>query len=152
MRAGVRVAVDVGAVRVGVAASDPTATLVFPVAALRRDPRQHRDMQELADIVTQREAIEVVVGLPQTLRATDSSSTSDARTYAAGVAGRLTVPVRLVDERLTTVTATSRLQEAGHSRRESRSRVDAAAAVVLLETALDQERQTGRPPGELVTS
>jgi putative Holliday junction resolvase len=149
---GVRLGVDVGTVRVGVAACDPTATLVSPVETLRRDKRGQTDMRRLADIVHERGAVEIVVGLPQTLRASDSASTQDARDYAASLARHVDVPVRLADERLTTVTAAARLQSAGHDSRAARGRIDAAAAVVLLESALDQERRTGEPSGELVTA
>jgi putative holliday junction resolvase len=150
-RTGVRVAVDVGTVRVGVAASDTSGTLASPVTVLRRDRRSGRDLDELADLITERGAIEVVVGLPQTLHGRDSSSTVDARDYAAALAARVDpVPVRLVDERLTTVTAQQQLHAAGRDIRSSRPLIDAAAAVVLLEAALDQERNTGAPAGEQV--
>lgn len=149
--AGVRVAVDVGAVRVGVAASDPTGTLASPVTVLRRDLRAQRDIDELVRLVTEREATEVLVGLPKTLAGRDSSSTADARAYAEALARRIApVPVRLVDERLTTVSAQRQLHAAGRDTRSSRRVIDAAAAVVLLEAALDHERNTGAPAGEQV--
>jgi putative Holliday junction resolvase len=150
-RAGVRVAVDVGTVRIGVAASDPTGSLASPVAVVRRDPRHGSDLDELASLVAERDAVEVVVGLPRTLRGGDSASTHDAREFALVLAARIApVPVRLVDERLTTVTAARGLRDAGRSARSSRATIDAAAAVVLLDAALDQERATGEPPGEAV--
>jgi putative Holliday junction resolvase len=150
-RTGVRVGVDVGSVRVGVAASDATGTLASPVTVLRRDHRAGRDLDELIGLIAEREAIEVVVGLPQTLRGHDSSSTTDARAYAAALAARVApVPVRLVDERLSTVAAQQQLRAAGRDTRSSRQLIDAAAAVVLLESALDHERNTGAPAGEQV--
>lgn len=150
-RAGVRVAVDVGTVRVGVAASDPSGSLASPVTVLRRDSRSGSDLDALAALIADRDAVEVVVGLPRTLRGGDSASTLDAREYAATLARRIApVPVRLVDERLTTVTATRGLRAAGRSARSSRATVDAAAAVVLLYAALDQERATGEPAGHHV--
>ncbi len=150
-RAGVRVAVDVGTVRVGVAASDPSGSLASPVTVIRRDLRNGSDLDELAALIAEREAVEVVVGLPRTLRGGDSASTRDARGYAAALARRIApVPVRLVDERLTTVTATRGLRAAGRSARSSRATVDAAAAVVLLDAALDRERATGEPAGDHV--
>jgi putative holliday junction resolvase len=151
IRAGVRVAVDVGSVRVGVAASDASGTLASPVVVLRRDRRSGADLDALAALVIDRAAVEVLVGLPQTLRGTDSASTADARAYAQALAGRVApVAVRLVDERLTTVTASRQLQAAGRTVRSGRSVVDAAAAVVLLDAALDRERQTGNAAGEPV--
>ena len=151
VRPGVRIAVDVGTARVGVAATDTTATIASPVTALRRDVRSRRDLDELAALVSERAAIEVVVGLPRTLRGHDSASTADARDYAAALAARIApVPVRLLDERLTTVAATRQLRAAGRDARAARPVIDAAAAVVLLETALDHERNTGAPAGEQV--
>ena len=145
MRSGVRLAVDVGTVRVGVAASDPTGVLASPVTVLRRGTT---DVAAIADLVAEREVIEVVVGLPRTLRGGDSASTTDAREYATALAERLApVPVRLVDERLSTVTAARRLRAAGRDARAARGVVDAGAAVVILEAALDEERRTGQPPG-----
>jgi len=150
-RIGVRVAIDVGTARVGVAASDADGTLAFPVTVLKRDQRSQRDVDELVALVSERNAVEVLVGLPQTLRGRDSSSTVDARAYAALLAARIDpVPVRLVDERLSTVSAQQQLHAAGRNTKRSRSVIDAAAAVVLLETALDRERNTGAPAGEQV--
>ena len=138
IRTGVRVAIDVGGARVGVAASDPEGTLAFPVAVLKRDLRSQHDLEELVALILERGAIEVIVGLPQTLRARDSSSTLDARTYAAALAARIRpVPVRLVDERLTTVAAGRSLRTSGVRGRASRSVIDQAAAVVLLQSALE---------------
>ena len=151
LRPGVRIAVDVGSARVGVAATDATATLASPVTVLRRDVRRQRDLDELADLVHERAAVDVVVGLPRTLRGQESASTADARDYAAQLAVRIApVPVRLLDERLTTVSASQQLRAAGRDTRAARSAVDAAAAVVLLEAALDYERNTGAPAGEQV--
>jgi putative holliday junction resolvase len=147
----VRVAVDVGTVRVGVAASDPEGVLASPVTVLRRDLRTGADLDAVAGLVADRDAVEVVVGLPRTLRDTESASTRDAKGYADRLAARVApVPVRLVDERLTTVTATRALRAGGRDARAARAVVDAAAAVVVLQAALDTERSTGRPPGELV--
>jgi len=150
-RPGVRVAVDVGTVRIGVAASDPTGMLASPVTVVRRDRRQGTDLDELAALIAERDAVGVVVGLPRTLRDTDSASTIDARDYAAALARRIApVPVRLVDERLTTVTAARDLRSSGRSARASRASIDAAAAVVLLDAALARERSTGEPAGDPV--
>lgn len=151
MRPGVRVAVDVGTVRVGVAASDATGTLASPVTVLRRDARADRDIGELAAVVQDRDAIEVVVGLPVSLRNAEGRAAAAAREYAAKVAAAVApVPVRLVDERLTTVEAARGLRAAGRDTKSARGVVDAAAAVVLLQSALDTERRTDVPAGEIV--
>jgi len=152
MRPGVRVGVDVGSVRVGVAASDPSGTLATPVAVLRRDARADRDVTELAALVQERDAVEVVVGLPRSLRNTEGAASTTARAYAVRLAAAVApVPVRMVDERLTTVEATRGLRAAGHDSKSARGVVDAAAAVVLLQSALDTERRTDAPPGEIIT-
>jgi putative holliday junction resolvase len=151
MRPGVRLAVDVGSVRVGVAASDPTGTLASPVTVLRRDARGGRDLLELAELTREREAIEVVVGLPRSLRNAEGVAAAGARAYAIQLARAVRpVPVRLLDERLTTVEAARGLRAAGRSSRSARGVVDAAAAVVLLQSALDTERRTEAPVGEIV--
>jgi putative Holliday junction resolvase len=149
MRVGVRIGVDVGSVRVGVAGSDPAGVLATPVTTLRRDLRTGRDLDELRQIVTDREAVEVLVGLPRTLGGRVGDAAVKAKEYAAAVAGRVApVPVRLVDERFSTVEATRGLRAAGVKGRSMRGVIDAAAAVILLQAALDTERATGIPPGE----
>jgi putative Holliday junction resolvase len=151
MRLGVRVGVDVGAVRVGVAASDPSGVLASPVVVLRRRPRLESDLDELARIVSERDAIEVVIGLPRSLRNAEGAAAGAARDYARAVAARVApVSVRLVDERLSTVQAQRAMHAAGRDTRSSRASIDSAAAVVILQSALDIERSAGAPPGELV--
>ena len=135
MRApGVVVAVDVGTVRVGVAASDPHRVLASPVETVPA-PGHAR----VAELVAEREAVLVVVGLPTSLSGRAASASADmARTWAAAFAPLVApVEVRLVDERLTTVSATAALRASGRSARRSRSVVDQAAAVALLQGVLD---------------
>jgi putative Holliday junction resolvase len=145
MRPGVRVAVDVGTVRIGVAASDPDGLIASPVVTL---PRGRGDLERLAAIVSERAAVEVLVGLPRGLSGRDGAAAAAARQFAARLAGAVApVPVRLVDERLSTVAAERRLRETGVRGRRRRSVVDQAAAVVILQSALDAERSSGGPPG-----
>ncbi len=150
MRPGVRLAVDVGSVRIGVAHSDPDGLLASPLATVARG---RGDLDSLAGLVTGHEAIEVIVGLPTGLSGRESASAADARTFAAALAGRLAPrPVRLVDERFTTVLAHDALRQGGRGTRQRRGVVDKAAAALLLQGALDTERSTGRPAGELVAA
>ncbi|MFJ6652320.1 Holliday junction resolvase RuvX [Microbacterium sp. NPDC091313] len=144
IRRGIRIGVDVGKARVGVARSDPDALLAVPVETV---PRSARSIARIVEIVGEYEALEVLVGLPTNLAGADTPSTRDAREFAAGLAAASAVPVRLVDERLSTVTAHQALRSSGRSQRGSRSIVDQVAAVVLLQQALDVERQTGNPAG-----
>jgi putative pre-16S rRNA nuclease len=149
LRSGVRIAVDAGRVRVGVAVSDPGGVLASPVTVLRRDLRGGHDLDELAALVLERDAVEVLVGLPRSLSGRDGPAAVSARAYAAELAARIApVEVRLVDERLTTVQAARGLRAAGVGSKAARGVVDAAAAVVILQHALDSERATGDLPGE----
>lgn len=156
MRPGVRIGIDVGSVRVGVARSDPSGLLATPVETVARtftevvDPTDE-DVCRVVALIAQTEAIEVVVGLPQTLAGSEGPAAAKARQYAAVLARSISpVTVRLVDERLTTVAAHRALRESGVAGRRSRAVVDQVAAVLILQSALDEERSSGRPPGELV--
>jgi putative holliday junction resolvase len=149
VREGPRLAVDIGAVRVGVARSDPGGVLASPLTVLKSGPST---MDELAALATSTDAIEVIVGLPTSLSGREGAAATAARSFAADLAGRLApVPVRLFDERFTTTQAHDALRRGGKDSRARRESVDAAAAAVLLQAALDAERSTGRPPGQLVT-
>ena len=151
MRPGVRLGVDVGTVRVGVARTDPGALVVVPVETLARDAAGRRDLDRIVDLVREFDALEVVVGLPRTLRGNEGSAAEAARRYATAIARRIApVGVRLVDERLSTVSAHRTLHDAGVRGRRHRPVVDQVAAVVILESALDAERASGRAPGALV--
>lgn len=152
VRPGVRVGVDVGSARVGVAASDPTATFAHPVRTLARDEQHGSDLAELVALVEELAAVEVIVGLPLLLSGEEGEAARVARDYAVALAARVgTVAVRLVDERLTTVDAHRRLRDSGVPSRGQRAVVDQAAAVLILQSALDTESLSGRPPGEIVT-
>jgi putative holliday junction resolvase len=173
VRAGVRLAVDVGSVRVGVARSDPGGILASPLTVLRSGPGKLSKLSgrsklskpaalseldaldaldALAALAASTDAIEVIVGLPTSLSGREGAAAVSARSFAAELAGRLSpIPVRLVDERFTTTQAHDALRRGGKDSRARRDVVDAAAAAVLLQAALDTERATGHPPGQLVT-
>src|ERR1700733_5271539 len=149
VRDGVRLAVDVGSGRVGIARSDPGCILASPLTVVRSGPGE---LDELAALAAAAEAIEVIVGLPTSLSGREGAAAVAARRFAAELAGRLApVPVRLVDERFPTPQAHDALRAGGKDSRARRGTVDAAAAAVLLQAALDAERATGHPPGQLVT-
>jgi putative Holliday junction resolvase len=148
VRAGIRLAVDVGSARIGLARCDPDGLVASPLATVARGSG---DLDRIAAFADDAEAIEVIVGLPTTLAGREGSAAADARSFAAALATRLApVAVRLVDERFTTVIAHEALRERGRNTRSRRSVVDQAAAALLLQGALDGERATGRPAGELV--
>jgi putative Holliday junction resolvase len=147
MRIGVRLGVDAGTARVGVAVCDRDGLLATPVITLSRgDDTIH----ELGRLVGEYDAVEVVVGLPLSLRGDDTASTADARALAAELATAVEVPVRLVDERLSTISAQRALHQSGRSVKASRPVIDQVAAVIILQNALDFERSAGHPPGTVV--
>jgi putative pre-16S rRNA nuclease len=148
LRSGVRLAVDVGSARIGIASSDPGGMLASPLTTVRR---RKGDLAEIARLAAARKAIEIVVGLPTSLSGEPGPAAGVAREFAEALAGVVApVPVRLVDERFTTVIAHAALRQAGRDSRQRRDVVDQAAAASLLQGALDAERANGGPPGEVV--
>jgi putative Holliday junction resolvase len=136
--AGRRLAVDVGSVRVGLALSDPAPVLATPLVTLSRDVRSDRDLDQVAGLVAEHGVVEVIVGLPRTLADRHGTAAEIAVAYAAQIADRVAgVPVRLADERLTTVSATRMLSQRGVKGRKQRAVVDQAAAVEILQGWLD---------------
>jgi putative Holliday junction resolvase len=146
MRPGVRIGVDVGKVRIGVARSDPHGLLATPVETVARGAG---DLERILAIADEAGAMELIVGLPLSLAGTATASTDDATGFAARLAAATELPVRLVDERLTTVSAQSALRASGRTSRNSRSVIDQVAAVIIVQHALDFERAAGTPPGEI---
>lgn len=154
-RAGVRLAVDVGEARVGLAASDPDALVATPVMTLRRDHNRESDLRMLAKITADRAATVIYVGLPLSLGGYETASTQKARDYAAALAdylseAELSVEIRLVDERLSTVSAAEKMRASGVESRDQRRSIDQAAAVEILTHALNMRSSLGREPGTRV--
>ncbi|NJP64983.1 Holliday junction resolvase RuvX [Streptomyces spiramenti] len=150
MRRGRRLAVDVGDARIGVASSDPDGLLATPVETVPGRDRAGA-LRRLSAIVAEYEPLEVVVGLPRSLSGQEGPAATKVRDFAGELAKLVTpVPVRLVDERMSTVTAAQSMRASGVSSRKGRSRIDQAAAVVILQSALETERSSGRPPGQCV--
>ncbi|MBX0298463.1 Holliday junction resolvase RuvX [Cryobacterium sp. 1639] len=164
MRTGVRVGIDVGTVRIGVARSDFHGMLATPVETVQRGapPRQKgstgttavrteavlpADLSRISGIIAELDAVEVIVGLPLALSGRQTASTEDALRFAEALAAVVPVPVRLVDERLSTVSAQAALRTVGRSTRTQRPVVDQVAATIILQHALDTERASGQPAG-----
>ena len=148
MRSGVRLGLDPGDARIGVARSDPSGLLATPVETVKRG---RGDLARLARLVAEEDAVEVVVGLPRSLSGGEGPAAAKVRDFAAALARRIApVAVRLYDERLTTVSAEAMLRDRGRKGAKRRAVVDQAAAVLILQQALDRERTTGEPPGEIV--
>lgn len=146
-RRGVRLGIDVGRARVGVARCDPDGMLAVPVETVQRS---ETSIERLAELCAEYEPLEFIVGLPVNMQGNDTLSTADAREFAGALARRTGIPVRLVDERLSTVTAHAALRSSGRTQKNSRSIVDQVAAVVLLQQAIDMEKSSGNPAGAIV--
>jgi putative Holliday junction resolvase len=140
--------VDVGTVRIGIAVSDPDGSIAVPVTTVRRG---RRDLEQIAVLATERGVAGLVVGLPLTLSGQEGPAARASRDFATDLARQVApTPVRLVDERLTTAGASRGLRDAGVGARQARHVVDQVAAAAILQGALDMQRATGRPVGELV--
>jgi putative Holliday junction resolvase len=158
-RPGVRIGIDVGSVRIGVSRTDPDAVLAVPVTTVarpRRGSAARTDLTELAMIVAEHAPLELVVGLPVTLDGQEGPAVAAVRAYVAELVAELDerhleVPVRLVDERMSTAVASRHLRAAGRDSRSGRAVIDQAAAVVIVQDTIDFERANGRAPGTVVT-
>jgi putative Holliday junction resolvase len=144
MRHGRRIALDPGSVRIGVAVCDRDGILASPHEPVPADSPELLDTL-IADI----DPIEILVGLPRGLDGKEGDAALKARTFARDLASSVGIPVRLVDERLSTVQAQRGFHAQGRSIRQSRGMIDSASAAVVLQHALDTERATGQPPGEV---
>lgn len=139
-----RLGIDVGKARVGVAVSDPHGMLASPVETVQRD---EHSVARIVALAAEYEVRDIFIGLPINLRGEETASTVDARVFAAEVEAQLPGSVVLIDERLSTVSAHSALRASGKKQKNTRSIVDQVAAVVLLQHALDSERQLGKTAG-----
>ncbi|MEF2979155.1 Holliday junction resolvase RuvX [Subtercola sp. YIM 133946] len=150
MRSGVRLGIDVGKARVGVARSDYHGVLATPVETVARDASGNGDIARILALADEFEAIEFIVGLPLSMSGATTASTDDAEAFALRLARASDRSARMIDERLTTVSAQSALHRTGRTAKSSRPVIDQVAAVILLQQALDVERASGRPPGSIV--
>ncbi len=147
MRLGRRIAIDYGAARIGVAVSSIDALISSPLATI---PAGINALEEIATLIRDQDAIEVYVGLPLNLSGNPTKSTVDAIEFSKSLAGLLPVPVRLVDERMSTRAAQGQLYASGRNSKQSRSLIDAAAASLILESAIAIELSTKKLPGKAV--
>lgn len=148
MRRGRRLAIDVGDARIGVASCDPDGILATPVETVpgRDVPAAQRRLRQLVDEYV---PIEVIVGLPRSLKGGEGPAAVKVRGFAQELARMIApVPVRLVDERMTTVTAGQGLRASRVKSKKGRSVIDQVAAVIILQQALESERVSGKAPGE----
>lgn len=145
---GVRLGIDPGDVRIGVASCDPSGILATPVETVARG---EGDLDRIAAIAEELGAGLLYVGLPRSLSGGEGPAAGKVREFAGALAARVAPrQVRLVDERMSTVTAEAVLRERGKKGKKRRAVVDQAAAVVILQGAIDSERGLGRVIGEQV--
>ncbi|WP_438855587.1 Holliday junction resolvase RuvX [Agromyces sp. M3QZ16-3] len=151
MRAGARLGIDVGRARIGVARCDPSAILAVPVETIARSADEDgSDLRRVLDLAAEYEAVELVVGNPLSLSGLPTASTADAVGFAERLA-ETGASVRLVDERMSTVSAQQALRSAGKSAKKQRPIIDQAAAVIILQHAIDAERASGTAPGRTIS-
>lgn len=146
MRKGRRLAVDVGTVRIGLALCDSDGILASPLEAISRTSAVNA-LEAIAELAAESDVIEIYVGDPLSLSGLETSSTADARDFAKSLSTVAKAPVRLVDERLTTVSAAAKLRQNGSDAKGSKALIDSASAVEILEQALRTEKATGNAPG-----
>lgn len=147
MRSGRRLAIDVGKVRIGVAASDFHAILASGIETVPRTNELKSAIDSVLQLISQIEPIEIYVGLPISMSGASTESTSDAILFAKEISTRAGLPIRMVDERLSTVTAANALKTSGRDSKSGRKIIDQIAASVILEQAMETERLTGLIPG-----
>lgn len=145
--AGVRLGIDPGDARIGVATSDPYGILATPVETV---PSGDGDIARLVELTNELNAVVIYIGLPRSLSGREGPAASKVRVFADLLAREARIPVHLCDERMTTVTAETQLRGMGRKGAKRRAVVDQAAAVVILQGALERERATGVRAGELV--
>ncbi|KRE23611.1 Holliday junction resolvase RuvX [Agromyces sp. Soil535] len=151
MRPGARLGIDVGRARIGVARCDAGGLLAVPVETVPRASDGDADVRRILELADEYDAIELVVGNPLSLSGGRTASTDDAVSFAGRLAAS-GAAVRLVDERLSTVSAQQALRASGKSSRSQRPIVDQVAAVIILQHAIDTERASGKEPGRLLTT
>ncbi len=148
LRPGRRLAIDVGRARIGLAVTDIHAILASPLVTVQRAESIADSVEGVLDAAQESgEFLEIYVGVPVNLQGLSTLSTEDSLSFAEELQLKTQVPVRLIDERLTTSMANSQLKQIGKSQKDARSTIDQMAAVAILEFALSVESNTGDEPG-----
>ena len=139
MQRGRRIAFDYGDVRIGVAISDPDSILCSPLTTLQATDKK-LDSQ-ISVIFQEHEPVQIFVGRPALLSGNDGIASEKAIAFAEHLKRFTTVPIELIDERMSTVSAARNLRDSGKNAKESKSSIDMAAAVAILEFALEIEKR-----------
>lgn len=147
MRSGRRLAIDVGKVRIGVAASDFHSILASGYETVSRETDLQSSISRIAEIILEVEPIEIYIGLPISMGGVQTQSTKDAIDFAKALELTTAIPIRFIDERMTTITASNVLKLSGTTSKSGRKIIDQIAATVILEQALEIEKNSGAVPG-----
>ena len=139
MQRGRRIAFDYGDVRIGVATSDADSIICSPLTTLKSSDKSL--LKSIAEIFLEIQPIQIFVGRPALLSGKDGVATDKAVAFADVLRGITEIEVIMIDERLSTVSAARNLREAGKSAKDSKDSIDMAAAVGILEFALDLEKR-----------
>ena len=139
MQRGRRIAFDYGDVRIGVATSDADSIICSPLTTLKSSDKSL--LKSIAEILLEIQPIQIFVGRPALLSGKDGVATDKAVAFADALRGITEIEVIMIDERLSTVSAARNLREAGKSAKDSKDSIDMAAAVGILEFAIDLEKR-----------
>ena len=139
MQRGRRIAFDYGDVRIGVAVSDPDSILSSPLTTLKATDKNL--LKQITEILTEIDPVTIYVGRPALLSGNDGSATEKASEFVERLRTLTTVPVEMIDERMSTISAARNLRDAGRNAKDSKDAIDMASAVAILEFALEIEKR-----------
>lgn len=143
MRTGRRIAFDFGDVRIGVAITDSTGILASPLDHILNSTESLRS--NLVDLYERYGPIYTAIGFPLHLSGNESAKSTSVLEFAALISEITPNPIYFIDERMTTVSASRTLREAGLNSKSAKGEIDSMAATAILDSALNQERIQGAP-------
>jgi putative Holliday junction resolvase len=139
MQRGRRIAFDYGDVRIGVAVSDPDSILSSPLTTLKATDKNL--LKQITEILSEIEPVTIYVGRPALLSGHDGSATEKASEFVEQLRRLTHVPVEMIDERMSTISAARNLRDAGRNAKDSKDSIDMASAVAILDFALEIEKR-----------
>ncbi|HED11306.1 MAG TPA: Holliday junction resolvase RuvX [Caldithrix abyssi] len=139
-------ALDIGSVRIGVSVSDGLGMLAHPLTTLKMGKKDTLPIGEIQSLIREKNVRRLIVGMPYTMKGTDSLQTAKIKEYVLELEKALTIPVETIDERLTTKMATEQLRAVGKKGSKNRNIIDQVAAVNILQLYLDKEKINRRVP------
>jgi putative Holliday junction resolvase len=139
MQRGRRIAFDYGDVRIGVAVSDPDSILASPLTTLKASDKTLG--KQISEILSEIEPVVIYVGRPALLSGNDGVATDKAMEFVALLGSITQIPIEMIDERMSTISAARNLREAGRTAKDSKNAIDMAAAVAILNFAIEIEKR-----------